>query len=63
MILASQKKLLVSGLGAGWLSVAAVGFMAYLDASYMKFYIVMNLLILVYTLAVLNMWARGKLKE
>jgi uncharacterized membrane protein YsdA (DUF1294 family) len=58
-----QKKLLVSGLVAGWLAAVLVGFVTYHDASYMKFFLAMNLLMLAYTLALLNMWTRRNLKE
>lgn len=63
MSLATPLKMLVIGLVPGWLAVALVGFVAYHDANYMKFFLAMNFLLLAYTLAVLSMWMRRKLKE
>ncbi len=59
----SPQKLLVIGLLPGWLSVVAVGYGAYHDVSYMKFFLAMNLLMLVYTLIVQGLWLRKKLKK
>ena len=59
----TPQKMLAIGLVPGWLAVALVGFIAYHEASYMKFFLVMNLLMLAYTLIVQGSWIRRKLKE
>ena len=59
----TPQKLLVIGLVPGWLAVALVGFVAYHDATYMKFFLAMNLLMLAYTLIVQGSWIRRKLMK
>jgi hypothetical protein len=60
---AVHRKILVIGLALGWLAVAATGFVAYHDASRMKFFLAMNVLMLIGTLLVSGSWIREKLKE
>ena len=59
----TPQKLLAISLIPGWLAVGLVGFVAYLDASYMKFFLAMNFLMLAYTLIVQGSWLRRHLKK
>ena len=59
----TPQKLLAISLVPGWLAVALVGFVAYHDAGHMKFFLAMNLLMLVYTLIVQGSWIRRNLKK
>jgi len=61
--LATPRKLLIIGLVLGWLAAAAFGFAAYHDARMMKFFLVLNFLMLAYTLIVLGPWTRKKLEK
>lgn len=59
----TPQKMLAIGLIPGWLAVALVGFVAYHNASYMKFFLAMNMLMLAYTLIVQGSWIRRNLKK
>jgi hypothetical protein len=59
----TPQKLLGISLIPGWLAVALVGFVAYHDATYMKFFLAMNILMLANTLIVQGSWIRRNLKK
>jgi len=61
--LATPRKLLVIGLVPGWLGVAAMGFVAYLETSNIKFFLAMIFLMLVYTSIVSSSWTKRYLKK
>lgn len=60
---AKVRKLLFPGLIMGWLAAALIGFVAYNEPSYMKYFLAMNFLMLAYTMVMFHPRTKKNLEE